>query len=47
MCDGFNANDARNLIELSLLEKPILPAGKEVRVKIEKVEGNFNGTKNN
>jgi predicted molibdopterin-dependent oxidoreductase YjgC len=38
---GFNANDARNLIELSLLEEAISPGWKEVRVKIEKVEENF------
>ena len=38
---GFNANDARNLIELSLLEKANSPGWKEVRVKIEKVEENF------
>jgi len=31
--------------QLSLLEKPILPA-EGGSVKIEKVEGNFNGTKN-
>ena len=38
---GFNNNDARNLIELSLLEETNSPGWKEVPVKIEKVEGNF------
>ena len=38
---GFNANDARNLIALSLLEEANTSGWKEVSVRIEKVEGNF------
>jgi len=38
---GFNDNDARNVIALSLLEEANSPGWKEVRVRIEKVEEKF------